>query len=397
MAVTLQQIFQEHFDDFAARRPLADYQRKAGQRICDCRTPGMGGHLVSCPDGHVHRLKYHSCQHRSCPQCAAIERERWLAKWTERLLDTSHVHVIFTIPSELHPLWRYNKQTFAGLLFAGCTQSLSELLADDKYLGARPGMLAALHTWGQKLDMHPHLHVLVTFGGLTADGCWRSPKKDCLLPRAVLMHKFRGKFRALLLKALDAGQLVLPPDCSERKLRNLLNKLGRSVWNVKLLPRYAHGRGVITYLARYLKGGPIGNERITAVRGGRVYFSYRDHRAANETAARGPRKSTSLAVDEFLARILEHVPPPRMQTVRGYGLYANSKRAELAVAREHFGQTPIPAKVQVDWRQLCVQAGRPEQGYCPVCGKPLVVHGYFAPGRGPPACFEEREPARRVA
>jgi hypothetical protein len=162
MAVRLQQIFQEHFDDFAARRPLADYQLQAGRRIRDCRTAALGGHLLSCPDGHVHRLKYHSCQHRSCPQCAAGQRQRWLAKWKELLLDTSHVHVIFTVPRELHPLWRYNKRTFGELLFHGGTQALSELLADAKYLGAVAGLLAALHTWGQKLDIHPHLHVLVT-------------------------------------------------------------------------------------------------------------------------------------------------------------------------------------------------------------------------------------------
>lgn len=397
MAVTVQQILRQYFDDFAARSPLADYQRKAARRMRDCRTAAMGGHVVSCPDGHVQRFRYHSCQHRSCPLCAGSARERWLANWSERLLATSHIHIIFTVPSQLQPLWRYNKKTFARLLFHAATGALAQLLADEKYLGATPGMLAALHTWGQKLDIHTHLHLLLTFGGLTADGRWVTPKKDCLLPRAVLMHKFRGKFCALLLKALNAGELVVPPDTTQRAVRNLLNKLGRTVWNVRLMERYEHGRGVATYLAQYLKGGPIGNERLVALRDGRVFFSYRDYREEPTAEGRRRRKITSLVVDEFLARLLEHVPLPGMQTVRGYGLYANSKRADLAVAREHFGQAPLPAKVEIDWRELCVQAGHPEQAHCPVCGKPLVVHSYFAPIRAPPASFEQRDHIQRVA
>jgi hypothetical protein len=357
----------------------------------------MGGHVVSCPNGHVHHFKYHSCLHRSCPQCAGLARERALAGWNERLLDTAHSHVIFTLPRELDPLWRYNKRTFSGLLFRGATQSLVELLADEVYLGATPGMLAALHTWGQQLPIHPHLHVLVSFGGLTGDGRWVEPKKSCLLPRAVLMEKFRGKFRDLLLKALDAGKLVVPPDTSATAVRNLLSKLGRSVWNVKVLNPYRHGRGVVNYLARYLRGGPIANDRLIALRGGRVYFTYREHRQSDPSQACGPRKTTSLPVDEFLARVLEHVPPPGMQTTGGYGLYANSKRPQLAVARGHFQQTPVPAEVERSWRDLCVRAGHPEAAYCPVCGAALVVHWRFDRGRGPPASFAEGGAEQRVA
>ena len=182
------------------------------------------------------------------------------------------------------------------------------------------------------------------WGGLTADGQWVEPKKSCLLPRAVLMQKFRGKFLAYLEKALKRGELVLPPDLTEAQARSLLNRLGRVDWHVKILERYDHGAGVLTYLARYLKGGPISHGRLLDCRDGVVRFRYRDNRDRDAEDGQGRRKILSLAVDQFLARLLEHVPPPNLQTIRGYGLYANNKQAQLAVARERFGQTPRPAK-----------------------------------------------------
>ena len=384
MGVTLQAILQSHYEAFAATHPLADYQRRAAEQLRDCRTAALGGHIVGCPHGHVATVHYNSCRHRSCPQCAALQREKWLAGWKARLLDGPHGHIIFTLPALLMPLWRYNKTRFANLLFRAASEALRELLGDEKYLGALPGLLAALHTWGQQLAQHVHLHVLVTWGGLTDDGRWVQPKKGCLLPRHVLMEVFRGKFRAFLLRALARGELVVPPDTTATQVQNLLNRLGRETWNVKLRERYEHGRGVLTYLARYLKGGPLSNGRLVDCRNGVVRFWYRDNRDLDPEDGRGRRKILPLPVDEFLARLLEHVPPPGFQTVRGYGLYANSKRAEWAVAREHFGQEPELAAVEFTWRDFCDQRGHSAATVCPVCGTPLVVYGRFGAGRGPP-------------
>ncbi len=380
MAVTVQAILREHYERFAASHPLAAYQREAARLLRDCRTAALGGHWRSCPNGHVHTPHYNSCHHRSCPLCAGLQREQWLAGWKERLIDAPHVHTVFTTPQELVPLWRYNKQPFAQLLFQAATETLRELLGDAKYLGGRPGILAGLHTWSQQLAAHIHLHVLVTWGGLDAQGQWLTPRRDCLLPRQVLMHKFRGKFLAFLRKALDKGHLVLPPDTSLAQACSLLNRLGRVTWNVKLLERYEHGRGVLTYLARYLKGGPIGPGRLLDCRNGVVRFCYRDNRELDPEDGGGRRKILPLPVDEFLARLLEHVPPPSMQTVRGYGLYANSKAEQLATARAHFQQPPPGEPKKITWRDLCVRGGHPAATVCPVCGAPLVVHGRFPAG-----------------
>lgn len=389
MAVTLQQILQEHFDDFADRHPLSADMRRAAQQMRDCRTAALGGHVNSCPNGCVHRIAYNSCRHRSCPQCSLLPREQWLAYWKLRLLACPHVHAIFTTPHDLLPLWRYNKRDFANALFAAASGSLLELLADEKYLGARPGLLAALHTWSQLLALHVHLHVLITCGGLTDEGTWVEAKKSCLLPRKVLMIKFRGKLRAELLKALQRGDLVLPPETTEEQWRSLLNKLGRTVWNVKLMQRYDHGVGVATYLANYLKGGPIGNHRLTGLRDGRVFFRYRV--SSDAESGRGRREETSLTVDEFLSRLLEHVPPKGFKTVRGFGLYVNNRRERLNAARAALDQAPVPHPLPSPptWQEICARMGKPEAAHCPHCGALLESHSPFGRGRSPPPPYDE--------
>ena len=382
MSLTVQAILQEHFEAFAKTHPLADYQRAAVRQLSDCRTAAMGGHWESCPQGHVHTPRYNSCHHRSCPLCAGLARERWLEDWKQRLLECPHNHSTFTTPQDLIPLWRYNKQEFSGLLFHAASDTLRELLADAEYLGALPGLLAGLHTWGQQQQIHIHLHVLITWGGLNAEGQWVQPKRRCLLPRKVLMEKFRGKFLAYLRKALDKGKLALPPDLSQAEAQSLLNQLGRAVWNVKIFDPYEHGRGVATYLARYLKGGPLSNGRLVDCRDGVVRFWYRDNRDQDEEEGNGRRKILPLPVDEFLARLLEHVPPPGMQTVRPYGLYAAGKKPQRAAARAQLEQPPEPVdRPKLKWWELCERLGIEVQRVCPVCGAALVSHGEFPRGR----------------
>jgi hypothetical protein len=397
MRVTIRSILQEHFERFARTHPLSTEQRHAAECLRDCRTPAMGGHVYGCPQGHVRHLVCNSCRHRSCPGCSAYAREKWLAAWKERLIACPHHHIVFTVDHELIPLWRYNKRQFATLLFQAAVGSLRELLADEEYLGALPGMLAALHTWDNTLLIHPHLHVMCSAGGLDADGNWREPKRKCLLPRKVLMQKFRGKLVALLSKVIAKGQLCLPPEMTAAAAKSLLNRAGRKTWNVKIFDRYEHGRGVVTYLANYLKGGPINNGRIIDVREGKVRIRCRERSGDGTETDRGRRRIVSVPVDQFLARFLEHVPPEDLQLVRPYGLYANSKRAVLAKARKHFGQRPQPSKERLRWSEFCRQHGiEPTSDCtCPVCGAGFVRLGSFAAGRGPPD--DVAGEARRVA
>jgi hypothetical protein len=381
MFLTVQTLLQQHLNRFAAQHRLSSDMLNAAVRLRDCRTAALGGHINSCPNGHIDQIAYNSCRHRSCPQCNSLAKARWLDGWKRRLLKTPHYHTIFTTPHELLPLWRYNKSVFADTLFAAASETLTELLADPKYLGARIGLLAALHTWSQTLAGHVHLHVLVTAGGLDKSGCWKKPIKSCLLPRKVLMIKFRGKFRAMLLARLDHGELRLPPDTSESRLRGLLNKVGRTIWNVKILERYDHGDGVAIYLARYLKGGPISNRRLVSQQDGRVSFRYRI--PAQQSEDRNRQGEMSLTIDEFLMRLLEHVPPRRLQTVRGYGLYSGNQHSHLDAAHEALGDAPVERDGKpLSWQAFCESVGTADAGKCPLCGAKLVANRHFK--RGPP-------------
>src|SRR5262249_31229767 len=193
-----------------------------------------------------------------------------------RLLACDHSHVIFTLPRDLNALWLANVPLLAHLLFRAAWETLSELLAEPKYLGARPGMIAALHTWGQTLVLPPHLHCLVTGGGLTGD-TGQAVRHGYLLPARVVMPVFRGKLLAARHAALDARQVTLPSGLTLAQLRMLLHRLGRQPWHVQIMTRYAQGQGVATYLARYLRGGPLKPGRIVSWAAQTVTFRYADN------------------------------------------------------------------------------------------------------------------------
>jgi hypothetical protein len=208
--VTLHTIFQDAFPAYEQTHPLPSHVRKAARALMQCRTAALGGHVQACPDGHMARIWYNSCRHRACPQCAYLQTEHWWARQLARLLACDHYHVIFTLPHDLNPLWLANVPLMSTLLFQVVRETLFDLLADPKYLGAQPGMIAALHTWSQTLGLHPHLHCLVTGGGLTPDGHWKAVRNGFLLPACVVMAVFRGKMLGALRRAFARDALVLP-------------------------------------------------------------------------------------------------------------------------------------------------------------------------------------------
>jgi Putative transposase/Transposase zinc-binding domain len=379
--VTVQQILQEGYAAFERCHRLPAYVRRAAWALLVCRTAVLGGHIQACPEGHVERVWYNSCRHRLCPQCAWLQVERWLVRQKARLLACDHYHVIFTLPHELNDLWLANVAAMTRLLFATVHETLAQLLGDEKYLGACPGLIAALHTWSQTLRLHPHLHCLVTGGGLTDAGHWRPVRKGFLLPVRVVMAVFRGKLLAALRQGLAQGQLQLPEGRSHQQLANLLNKLGRTKWNVHIRERYPHGVGVLTYVARYLRGGPFANQRLVACAPGVVTFRYRVNGEATDRRARG---LMTLPIGEFIGRYLLHVPAPGTRVVRSYGLYAPTKQEALAVCREHLGQGPVEAPVVLDWQTACQARGDDHPERCPLCGRQLVCRGVVLPARIPP-------------
>jgi hypothetical protein len=274
--VTLQTIFQDAFPAYEQSHALPAHVRRAAHAIMQCRTAALGGHVQACPDGHMSRIWYNSCRHRSCPQCASLQTERWLALQQARLLACDHSHVLCTLPHDLNPLWLANVPLMTTLLFQAGRDTLCPLLADPKDLGAQPGIMAALHTWSQTLVLHPHVHGVVTGGGLTPTGHWVAVRNGFLLPVRVGMAVFRGKRLDALRQAWGREELTLPESLRPQQFLHLLNCLGhrtKTPWNVRIMERDRHGAGVVTSLARYLRGGPIKNARRVAWDGARVTFT----------------------------------------------------------------------------------------------------------------------------
>lgn len=384
--ITLQDIFCMGYPDYERTHPLPPHVRKAARAIMQCRTAALGGHIQACPDGHTTRIWYNSCRHRSCPQCAALQTERWLTLQQARLLACDHYHVIFTLPHDLNPLWLANVPVMTTLLFQTVCDTLGTLLADPQYLGAQPGIIAALHTWSQTLVLHPHVHCLVTGGGRTPTGQWVAVRNGFLLPARVVMAVFRGKMLDAIRRALARDALELPETMSPQQWLNLLNRLGhpkKPPWNVRIMERYRHGAGVVTSLARYLRGGPIKNARLLACDGERVTFRYR---ARQEAADDGPAASQhmTLPIAAFLQRVLRHVPVPQTRVVRCYGLYHHTHAEPLAHCRAALGQPPVDVPVRLDWQTAYTQWGDGHPERCPTCGQLLVCTGVIPRGGAPP-------------
>lgn len=351
------------------RIPL--HMHRAAWQLSKCRTAAMGGHIQGCPEGHATRVVFHSCKHRLCPQCNTLPTERWLLKMRSRLIDCAHHHLIFTVPHELHDLWRYNRAGMMQALFSSVADTLKTLCRDARYLDSMPGFILALHTWGRSLQLHPHIHCLISDGGLKNNE-WRRPNGSCFLPARVVMALFRGKLLAALRVALDEGTLRLPDDLSVERCRSILNKLGRVKWNVHLQERYDHGHGVLTYLARYVRGGPLKNSQLCSVSDEHIAFRYRSHRTTEKSL-----QTLCLERNAFLLRYLQHAPLKSKPIVRHYGLYASRNEEKLERARAAHAQPSVKELTPLTW-QLHYErrAGKVTPiTHCPHCGHLLVCLG----------------------
>lgn len=360
MKWTLQHLLSVHFDTYRQHHGCSLAQLRAVDSVTRCRTAALGGHVQCCENGHIQGVWYNSCRHRSCPQCNGLKKARWLSRLQSVLLNCPHHHMIFTLPSELHVLWQYNRALMTDLLFQAVQQTLNTFSRDKRYLNAQPGIISALHTWGRDLSLHPHIHCLISHGGLAQNGTWVEPKKAILFPQKPLMMVYRGKLLASLKEAVLANSLSIP--ASHSRLINLFNRLGRKDWVVHCCKRYDYGEGVATYLARYVKGGPFSPSQINAIRQGMVHFIYRSHQTKRQEKA-------VLEVGQFIRRWLNHVPLPGKASVRYAGLYSSAARKKLNQARRFHQQLPVSATQLLSWQDYLQQWQATP--CCHQCGAPL--------------------------
>jgi hypothetical protein len=361
MQQTVQQILRRDFASFRRSHGLPLRAHKAARALMSCRTAELGGHKSVCANGHTVGVWYNSCRHRFCPQCSWGSIDRWLESKKKVLLPVPHRHVTFTIPHELLPLWRYNRRALSNLLFEAVRETLLQLMRDERWCGGTPGLILSQHTWTRSLLLHPHIHCLVTEGGVSEKGRWRKPKKSIFLPGRVLSRVFEGKFQSKLEKAIDSGGIRMPPDLTTAGALRLLKRASTHDWVVDVQKQYLHGEGVATYLARYLRGGPIKNQRLLRPFEGKIRLR--------------PRSSSSqvvcLSSREFLRRLFEHVPPRGHHLVRSAGLYHHSNRMRV-IAFGHPDRTP-PTSFEVP--------EAPER--CRYCQAPVERIG-VRPSRPPP-------------
>jgi hypothetical protein len=270
--ITLPTILPRGDERSARTHALPDDVRRAVWAILTCRTALRGGPVQGCPAGPIERIWYNSCGHRLCPPWAWLQIERWLARQKSRLLACEHDHVICILPHERNDLWLVNVTVMTQRLCASVHATLVALLGDAKYLGAKPGVIAPLHTWRPTRLLHRHIHALVTGGGLKSAGQWGAVWHGLLGPMRIVMAVVRGKLLASIRQEVELGRLTPPQGKRRQQVENRLNRLGRQQWNVHICERSPDGQGVLMYLARYLRGGPISNARLLSCEGQQVVF-----------------------------------------------------------------------------------------------------------------------------
>ena len=362
---------------------VSSAKERVMRRLVACRTAALGGHVESCDRCDFERIAYNSCRDRHCPKCQASARAEWVEEREADLLPVTYFHVVFTVPPEIAAIAQQNKRVMYGILMHASADTLLKIAADPKHLGATIGFVSVLHTWGQTLTHHPHVHCVVPGGGLGDDGKWVACRPGFFLPIKVLSSVFRGKFLEMTRRAFARGELSFqgrlahladPKDFAEHLQRTYANN-----WVVYSKPPFGGVKQVFKYLARYTHRVAIANSRIVGMENGNVSFRWKDY-------AHGSRHRTmTLAGPEFLRRFLQHVLPQGFVRIRSYGLLANGVRAtRLAACR-----AALDVVVEETRRDADAANDATSMPRCPSCkvGHLVVVERLkpFSPRLGFPA------------
>lgn len=379
-ALEVADVIREHGDGFVAKygNMLTVAQRKALRDLSVCRTAALGGHVQRCADCGHERIAYNSCRNRHCPKCQALARARWLAREALWLLPVEYHHVVFTLPAEVAALALANPKACYDALFQAAAATLRDVAANPKRLGAQLGILLVLHTWGQNLHHHPHVHGVVTGGGLSCDERgrvdatprWRSCRPGFFLPVRVLSRLFRGKYLQLLRAAFDQGKLRFPGRLAHladvRAFVRWLTPWYRKEWVVYAKRPFGGPAQVLKYLARYTHRVAISNARLVKLHEGQVTFRYKDYADAHQ------QKTMMLSAEEFLRRFVQHVLPKGLVKIRHYGLLANRQRADkLNLSRRLLMPVTVAAASAAGESSSASASSQIEPAplqHCPKCG-----------------------------
>jgi hypothetical protein len=376
-ALEVADIFRHHGEAFRRDHDghLGRIERRVMAAIEACRTPALGGHVEQCGDCGLVRCAYNSCRNRHCPKCQGMARAEWLEARQAELLPVPYFHVVFTLPPAAAEIAFQNKRVVYAILFQAAAEALRAVAADPRHLGAEIGAIAVLHTWGQTLQHHPHLHCIVPGGGLSPDGArWVACRPGFFLPVRALSQRFRDLFVARLAAASAAGELrfsgTLASLAEPDPLAGRLAGLRGIDWVVYAKPPFAGPAPVLAYLGRYTHRVAIANSRLTRLADGQVDFSWKDYRHHGKT------KTMMLSADEFIRRFLLHTVPDGFHRIRHVGFLANGHRtAKLALCRALLAAPPTEPSPRQSLRERYQKLTGEALDVCPECGGPMLERG----------------------
>ncbi len=361
----LQDILIQYADDYSLNHPVSYTQKKVINALKKCRTSSLGGHITICDDCGNKQISYNSCRNRHCPKCQTLSKEKWIDNQKFNLLNVGYFHVVMTVPHTLHPIILQNQAVCYNILFKATAETLAELSADKKYLGAKAGFTGILHTWGQNLMFHPHLHCIVPGGGLNSLMQWIPSKKKFFLPVKVVSRKFRGKFLFLLKKAFYEGALEFHGQIKYleflQEFERFLTPIYEQEWVVYCKPPFKTAATVVEYLGRYTHRVAISNNRILDCKDGNVTFKWRDYKDKNEW------KVMTITAQEFIRRFLLHVLPSGFMKIRHYGILGNRNKTKKLKLCKTLTNTPIIEKIVLSTTELIEKLIGKNAFLCPCC------------------------------
>jgi len=387
-AIELADIFRQHGQAYRAAHALSRQQLRVMRAIEVCRTAVLGGHVESCSQCDFTRIAYNSCRNRHCPKCQNSERAQWLESRKAELLPVEYFHVVFTVPEEVARIAFYNQKTVYGILFRAASQTLLTIARDPKHLGCEIGFFAILHTWGQNLLHHPHVHCVVPGGGLSPDReRWIGCRPGFFLPVRVLSRLFRRLFLEALQEAFQQGQLRFFGEIASLKdeaaFLQSLEPLRQREWVVYAKPPFGGPQQALEYLGRYTHRIALSNDRLLALDHGEVTFQWKDYRQAPQQNSR----RMTLPADEFIRRFLIHTLPPGFPRIRHFGFLANRFRKEKLALCRRLLATPASELLPNTAQCLLLLATLtpPPSAACPKCGVGVLLRTSLLPAYHWPA------------
>jgi len=366
-------IIQNHLTSFTQKHEPLKHHLRVLNAIGKCRTAALGGHVDKCNNetcNYIH-VSYNSCRNRHCPKCQTTNKEKWIEARMQDLLPTSYFHVVFTIPHELNTYCMHYPKELYNILFAASKQTIETFSNDPKHLGAQMGMVSVLHTWGQNLSLHPHVHMIVPGGGITQAGFWKNTKSKgkYLFPAKAMSIVYKNKFMEMLKQFLVNNNLTI-----EVLLRKYLYNLN---WVVYAKQPFAGPAQVVEYLGRYTHKVAISNNRIKEVANGKVLFSYKDY------ADHGKQKLMSLDAEEFLRRFCLHILPPKFMKIRHYGILASRVKPKLRMHQLQMGVLAQNTQ-RANWKEVCKIKLNFDVDKCPCCKSGTLIRIMSFSANAPP-------------